>query len=135
MTYADDTVLYVSDKSVSGVSHSIQEDINSISEWLRLNLLFPNVNKSFCMLIGSRQKLKGQVMSVCMGSHVVKHTEAVKYLGVEIDRHLTWDLQVKTVVKRAYARLFAIRRLQPLPSKVSTLLYKSFVLPLLDYCA
>ena len=134
MMYADDTMLYVSDKSVSGVSHLIQEDINAISEWLRLNLLFPNVKKSFCMLIGSRQKLKGQVMSVYMGNHVVKHAEAVTYLGVKIDRHLTWDLQVKSVVKRAYARLFAIWRLQPLPSKVSTLLYTSFVLPLFDYC-
>ena len=74
MMYADDTMLYISDKSVSAVSHLIRKDMNSISEWLRSNLLFPNVNKSFCMLIGSRKTLKGQVMSTYMGNHVVKHT-------------------------------------------------------------
>ncbi len=42
--------------------------------------------------------------------------------------------QVQSVSNSVCSRLYAIRRLQPLPSSVTSLLYKAFVLPITDYC-
>ena len=119
-----------SDNSLSVLSESIQEDLNAIVGWLKVNDLILNTRKSVSMLIGSRQKLKGQVLRVKVDEHV----EVVKHLGIFIDRHLSWDVPKTSVLNRAYCRLFAIRRLLPLPTMVTSLLYKSFVLPITDYC-
>ena len=57
-----------------------------------------------------------------------------KYLGVEIDRHLTWQHHINSLTSKARAKLAAIRRLLPLPRDIVLKLYEVYVLPLLDYC-
>ena len=58
-------------------------------------------------------------LNVSIGGNNV---DVFKYLGVYVDKHLKWE------------KLFAIGRLLLLPSKVTVKLYKSFILPIFDYC-
>ena len=114
-------MIYTSDNSLCDLSKKIQDDLNAVTDWMRSNLLVPNIKKTMCMLIGSRQKLKDQVLHVSMYGCEIKHTDKVKYLGIHIDRNLNWNAHVKSVINRAFAKLHSIRRLQPLPSTINSI--------------
>ena len=66
----------------------------------------------------------------------VNKLESVKYLGVVIDKDLSWKQHIDGVRRKCHAKLAAIRRAgNYLPSHVRKLLYQTFVLPHLDYCS
>ena len=56
--YADDTILYTSGDSISDLNQLLQEDLNSINDWMKSNRLKLNLSKSVGMLIGPIQKIK-----------------------------------------------------------------------------
>ena len=60
----------------------------------------------------------------------------VRYLGVEIDRNLTWKAHIEKVRHQCMGKLAAIQRAGAyLPCNTRKVLYQSFVLPHLDYCS
>ena len=98
------------------------------------NRLSLNTSKSVSMLIGSRQKLQNQKWSVFIGGSLLVNLSVVRYLGVYVDQYLCWKDHLQFVLNKVRSKLFSINRLQPFPSKVKTLLYKTFILPVIDYC-
>ena len=65
---------------------------------------------------------------------LIEQVSTTKYLGVKIDSYLSWEQRIDFIVSKARSKLFAIRRMMPLPKNVTETLYKSLVQPLLDYC-
>ena len=60
---------------------------------------------------------------------------SVKYLGVHIDKDLTWKTHMNHLRQTCLARLAITRRASHhLPCHIRKLLYQTFVLPNLDYC-
>ena len=59
-TYADDTVIFISDKNVSNIETKLNKDLDKISAYFHLNELVINLKKgtSEVMLYGSSQWLK-----------------------------------------------------------------------------
>ena len=58
LLYADDSVILVSDKYPSVVSHELSKDLESRNHWLIDNQLSLHVGKTECTLFGSHEKLK-----------------------------------------------------------------------------
>ena len=59
----------------------------------------------------------------------------MKYLGVILDDHLSFDEHINYVLTKASIKLGILRKTcDYLNSSTKTLLYKSVVLPHLDYC-
>ena len=59
----------------------------------------------------------------------------MKYLGVILDDHLTFDEHITYIVNKASKKLGVLRRAREfLNRSTKILLYKSLVLPHLDYC-
>ena len=75
LLYADDSVILVSDKDSSVVSHELSKDLESCNHWLIDNQLSLHVGKTECTLFGSHVKLKEQVISK---SHIMGKTSALK---------------------------------------------------------
>ena len=65
-----------------------------------VNKLKLNVSKSNCMLIGSRQRSSGKCLHLMLNGDVLRQTSAIKYLGVYIDQHLTWNAHIDYVLNR-----------------------------------
>ncbi|KAG0710903.1 putative RNA-directed DNA polymerase from transposon X-element [Chionoecetes opilio] len=62
--------------------------------------------------------------------------EAVKVLGVEVDRELRFDGHIKHIAKKASRRVFALRRVASfLDRGGKLLLYKAQIRPYLEYAA
>ena len=76
------------------VENGLQSDLNSVATWLGSSRLCLNVDKSSCMLIGSRQRVAGQTLSVSIGGSVLSQVHSVRYLGVLIDSVLSWNLHI-----------------------------------------
>ena len=93
------------------------------------------MSKSALMLIGSRQKLKGHSVSICIGGRLLPQVQSMKYLGVVIDQHLTWKFHIEYILKRVYTKLYGLHRLKPLPNSLLAmhpLLWIYFAI--FDYC-
>ena len=78
------------------------------------------------MLIGSRQRVAGQTLSVSIGGSVLSRVHSVRYLGVLIDSALSWNLHICNMLSRVRSRLASIR-FGSLPPAVLCALYSAFV--------
>ncbi len=132
--YADDIELHTSNTSPDLLQYSLQEDLNAINTWMEANRLKINSLKSVAMLIGSHQKTRSNSLHLSIGNSFLPRVDSYKYLGVVIDSNLDWKEQVISVINRVRQQIFSILRLKPIDSKILLLLYKSFVMPVIDYC-
>lgn len=53
LLYADDTVLYFTNSSISQIQHTLQSDFNSMQKWFFYNKLLLNKSKSYSMMFCS----------------------------------------------------------------------------------
>ena len=126
--------LHYSHVDLARVEHTLQTDLENISAWLMVNRLKLNVTKSYFMLIGLRQRTGGNHLHLILNGDILKQVPVTKYLGVYIDQHLTWNTHVEYVLNRIREKLYCINRLKPFSSKMLQLLYRAYIMPILDYC-
>ena len=70
------------------------------------NRLSLHLGKTECVLFGSKRKLKkSSIFLVQCASHSIPAQESVKYLGIEIDQHVSGEKIAKCVLRKANARL------------------------------
>ena len=64
-----------------------------------------------------------------------ERVNSYKCLGVQLDETLSWEAHISQVVRKVAKVLAALRRLRPIcPQSTLVTIYKSLVLPHLDYC-
>ena len=139
--YADDTSISFTAKSVNDLNMTLNKELDSLRKWLQGNKLSLNVLKTQAMVIGSRPNLKKistklvEPPSFTIGGSDVDMVGNVKYLGVQIDRHLAWDEHIQFVrskVSRAIGFLKYAKKL--LPQDTRCKMYRCIVEPHLRYC-
>ena len=54
--YADDTVVFVSDRDINCINSKLSSDLATLHKWLHANHLTLNVNKSECIYFKTPQK-------------------------------------------------------------------------------
>jgi hypothetical protein len=90
--YADDTVIYFSDKNASIIESTLNEEVNRIAIWMRDNHLTLNLKKGKTdfVLYGTAKKLSKELHKINVHINGEKVNEATKYmyLGVLLDQHL-----------------------------------------------
>ena len=134
--YADDTLLYFANKSVSTIENNLTLDLANVIHWLRANFLSLNIGKTKMMLIGTHQRLASvNDFSIQANGHSLKWVDKFKYLGVILDQNLSWKDHVEYIGKKISSRLGMLRRARKvLPRHACIILYNAMVLPLFDYC-
>ena len=88
--YADDMEMHCSNADLSHAEHDLQRDIHSVQSWLCANCLSLNI-KSNVILVGSHQKLQNHDLSVTIDGRQLSHVSSIRYLGLYIDEHLSWQ--------------------------------------------
>ena len=96
-----------------------------ISNWLKINKLSLNVEKTHYIIFHNRQK------KIPLGSSVsIEQVSFTKFLGVIINENLTWS-----IIRKISKNLGVIRRVaRVFPSEVLYSLYHTLISPYLDYC-
>ena len=71
-----------------------------------------------------------------MSNTALANVPTYKYLGVDLDRNLSYENAVHNTYLKANKKLFTLRKIRPyLSQEVSALIYKQYILPILDYAA
>ena len=96
-TYADDTSISFIAKSVNDLNMKLNKELDSLRKWPQGNKLSLNVLKRQAIVIGSRPNIKKistklvEPPSFSFEGSEVEMVDNVKYLVVQIDRHMAWD--------------------------------------------
>ncbi len=137
--YADDTTIYSADADPAVLGARVEGDLGRVAGWINSNGLRMNVAKTQLMVLsrkGKRACGDADSVQVKVGDVELKKQDCVRYLGVEIDKDLTWKSHIEKVHQQCMGKLAVIRRAGSyLPCHIRKLLYQAFILPHLDYCS
>ena len=75
------------------------------------NRLKINADKTNVMIVSSRAKGIHKELNVKLNDTKLKQVNSARYLGVNIDCHLTWDEHVKQLCKNVAYKICSLRRL------------------------
>ena len=133
--YTDDTVLYVANKDPSKSITSLRQDVDAISTWCQNNGIRANTEKTKVMVFGSRKAIeKVPEFEIKMNAAPLQSVLSYKYLGVTLDSQLTYKLQIKRIISSVSGKLKQFQRMRSFFSKKAAILvYKSMLLPILEY--
>jgi len=104
--FADDAVLLYETNNNEDLSKMMNEDLEKINLWFTYNKLSLNVEKT--NFVYFKKSSWNNPNIVCkIGNGIVKQVSNVKYLGITLDQHLQWDVQVNKLLPklRAASRL------------------------------
>ena len=130
--YTDDTTLYASDVSPIALQFVVKQGLSRLSEWFDANyLLINNANPQALPIAPCKYDFDLNLN----GSGVTKLL-SIRILGVELDSMLNFIGHFSSQLKKAYAKTGALGRIRRfVPIEVTLALYKSFILPHLEYCS
>ena len=99
--FADDTTMYASHRNSNYLNYIIQEDLDNLTTWFKLNSLTLNVQKSSAMefLPENKQPTNSHLMTKIEDSNL-SITNTTKFLGVTIDNKLNWHDHIENVIKK-----------------------------------
>ena len=104
--FADDTTLSESSSNIAEIQHNLQNRLNLIQKWCDINNMTIHPDKSKCMLIATKQKLKrGSTLLLNIGNTQIENVEAQKLLGIYIDNTLSWTHQISYIRKRVNSKI------------------------------
>ena len=135
--YADDTILVHHDPNSDVLQSRLNSELDQISNWLKINMLTLNADKSKYMIFGSKRKLKKlSNFELKITREIPKRTDTYKYLGVYFDPLLNWSRHIKETTGKVSAKLKIIEHVLPFRTTETKKLLVNILLimPYLDYC-
>ena len=140
VTYADNTVIFISNSDKNIIESHLNQDVNSLVTWLRMNELIINTKKgkTEAMLFGTAKKLnkfKESQLKIKVGETSINCTTQYKYLGVTLDPSLTLDTHLDNICKKAAGRVNLLRRIRSsIDTSTAAVIYNAMIIPLFTYC-
>lgn len=146
ITYADDTAILVHGKTWIDARINAEVALRKIVEWLDRNLLSINLNKTtFLTFSASASSLPPDTFSItahrCKDNEpscsctLLAQSHTVKYLGVQIDRFMTWKEQIDLTTSRMRKLIYIFRMLRRSADKETLkMVYYSLAQSVLTYC-
>ena len=94
--YADDTTIYSADANPAILSSRVERDLRRVADWISSNGLRMNVAKTQLMVLSRKgRRDEANSVQVKVSNDELKKKDYVRYLCVEIDRHLTWKAHMR----------------------------------------
>ena len=135
--YADDTIILQAHNDLSSLISNMELELSNVENWLNLNKLTPNIKKCETIFFANKHNQK-----FCRNGKVkfkgkeLETKESVKYLGVHFDSKLSWEKQIKEVIRKINCKLYKIRPLAKFLDPVDiNMLIRSFIFPYIHYCS
>ena len=114
--------------------HEVSKELYKVQQWCYANKVTINLSKSNCMIIKSKRQsvhIKGDLDIA--GCTLLKVDKA-SFVGLQIDKHLTWTEHIKMVNKTIRSKFLFFFRLRHFVTQFFLLLlYKALIQPHLVY--
>lgn len=130
--YADDTSCLISESNLANLSQ-YGNDINiSISSWCKNNQLDLNVKKTATIYFNSKG---GESIYFNLNGKSIPNVNNFKFLGMNFDNSMSWEVQIDELVKKLNSVFFAIRNLRNFVNvEVMKTYYYGHVYSRIKYC-
>lgn len=135
--YADDLCLIISGICPATVGNIMQRCLNRLTAWAKEQSLSFSPAKTEVVMFTRKRKFTLPVLKI--KQQTLRYTDRVKYLGVILEKKLSWLPQCEEVNRRALISLGQCRRLMgstwgPEP-KIMHWLYTAVIRPIITYGA
>ena len=131
--FADDTTLFCENSNPNNLLSVCNRELDKVNSWIIANRLSLNTEKTVFMLFSGKKRV-GTIPELFFAGRPICHVEETKFLGIIIDRNLTWIPQVKAVCSKVSRNIGVIYKVHNLlTEKTLKMLYYSFIYPFLYY--
>ena len=109
--YADDTQIYLSGQvtEITDIIRRLNADLNSISNFSRINCLKLNYDKNKFIIYGSKVNLnklsRMDLDPILIDGEIVKRERVVKNLGLYMDEELNFEHHINHITQKAFGKL------------------------------
>ena len=132
--FADDTAIIVKGNSYVDLQYKVNTIIPQIMRWFLSNRLSLNASKTYYQLYSLYAN--NIDIDICINNMKIKRSFSVKYLGVILDENLKFDNHVSYIASKPSKHIGIMSKVKYfLSSRELLLLYNSFILPYINYCA
>ena len=115
--FADDSNVFISNSNYDDLLRILNEELKNISQWFKANNLSLNLNKTNYILFSSHRKIIPYVLrKVIIDGMEIPKVTSVKFLGVYVDQHLTWNTHIDQLVDKLAKNIGIIKRISYLLS-------------------
>ena len=108
--FADDTSVFVTDKSPSGLQVKLQAVVDKLASWFDSWALAVNHRKSPLMVLTTRRSVPAQ--NVSLAGDVIQQATSHKHLGLTLDCHLSWNQHTTDIIAKASSKIGLLRCLR-----------------------
>ena len=98
--FADDTYLLYASKKMKTIEVVINTELKLVSNWLKLNRLSLNETKTELIFFRSKRRILDRNVIIKLNGKKLRPVNHVKYLGIYIDRNLSWDFHIIELSKK-----------------------------------
>jgi hypothetical protein len=135
--YADDTAIIATSRKPTLLVSYLESYQNELHRWLSERRIAINVSKSTAIIFARAGRRFIQPRPVTLFGEPTDWVVATRYLGVTLDRRLTWSPHIDQVRKRTAQRMGMLgpllNRKSDLSIRNGVLLYKQLIRPMMDY--
>ena len=96
--YADDTFIFCNDKDSGKAKQMLERFIINVIDYFEKHQLVVNKDKTEYIIFSRNKSMTGQILDV--NGEKVCSKDTVKYLGVYLDQHLSYDFEVKKITQK-----------------------------------
>ena len=129
--YADDTTLVFSAESYSSLFKIINHDLKNLNDWLCINKLCINVDKTKYMIFSSNARTiqPANTLKVEINGNEIERVENYKFLGFTMNEHLNWKGHMLNILSKIQRNLGVVRKIACFLNKSSLFqLYHSLII-------
>jgi hypothetical protein len=136
--YADDTTLTfpLSPSHLPRDINLVNHELSNVLEWLTLNKLSVNKNKSCYMFSYYYQRNIDfpNLPEIYLGQTIIKRVEEFNFLGLTVQENLSWKPHINKISLKISRTIGTLKRLQySLPTATLKTIYNSLILPHLNF--
>ena len=132
LLFADDTTIYKSHRNLQYLTWCIEDDMNRITSWFRINKLTLNLDKTVCLLF--QKQGQGKQVEIQVGKMKIKNTKETKFLGTWIDDQLRWNTHIQKLILKMTRNMNLLKYNQHMmPTHTKKLIYHSHIASHINY--
>ena len=133
--YADDTTIYfnLEDFDPYHLKRDINNELEKITLWLKMNKLSLNVQKTKFMIFHRKQKQISE-LNIAINDTDIERVESFNFLGLHIHESLSWRTHTDTVKNKVSKVVGILYRLKNIfPMYILQTLYNSLIVSYINY--
>lgn len=135
LLYADDLLIWATSSSFTALQDCINQALKKLEQWAIHNAMTVSTTKTTFQLFSLSTRIPK--VDLHYKQTPLTGSDLSKYLGLTLDRRLTWKAHVDECAERASKRSRMLKRLTATKwgatQDVLTMTYKTYIRPILDY--